>query len=188
MGDARIAWVDVETTGLDPTRDAILELGCVVTDEDLAELARASWVLACPSGVLARMEPKVREMHIRSGLLDEVKKADLYAVDVKALLNAFLDKHAPVKPTLAGSSVHFDKSFLECQLDMRDRFHHRLLDVSVLRVIAWQVAPHDAAKVEVPRPGHRALDDIMGSMRAYGVWRRLLFKPEYAGPQPAAIQ
>lgn len=183
-----MVWVDVETTGLDPTRDAILALGCIVTDEDLAEFARIEWVLACPTGVLARMEPKVREMHLRSGLIDKVHASQLYPADVRERFHAFLDVHAGPRPTMAGSSVYFDKAFIECQLDMRERFHHRLFDVSFLRVYAWMYAPAEAAKVRMDEPAHTPLKDLEGSMRSFGVWRRLVVKPEYAGPLPEAIQ
>ncbi|NBO46426.1 MAG: oligoribonuclease, partial [Actinobacteria bacterium] len=34
----RIVWIDCEMTGLDPQRDLIVEIACVVTDAELVEL------------------------------------------------------------------------------------------------------------------------------------------------------
>lgn len=34
----RIVWIDTETTGLYPRREALLEVACIVTDGDLEPL------------------------------------------------------------------------------------------------------------------------------------------------------
>ena len=44
----RLVWVDLETTGLDPATDLILEVAVVVTDPDLEVLAGDAWLIAHP--------------------------------------------------------------------------------------------------------------------------------------------
>lgn len=70
-----IVWTDVETTGLSPEKDLLLEVALVVTDDDLSELASTS-VVVRPEGFLideVPMDSKVCEMHTRNELLDEIR-------------------------------------------------------------------------------------------------------------------
>ena len=66
-----LAWIDLETTGTDEEAGSILEIGLTVTDTELHPLD--GWeTLVVPDIVhVAEMPEKVREMHTRSGLLDE---------------------------------------------------------------------------------------------------------------------
>ena len=40
MKKAKLLWVDLEMTGLDPARDRILEVAAIATDMELNEIAR----------------------------------------------------------------------------------------------------------------------------------------------------
>ena len=40
MSKAKILWVDLEMTGLDPTKDKILEVAAIATDWDFKEVGR----------------------------------------------------------------------------------------------------------------------------------------------------
>ena len=40
MKKAKLLWIDLEMTGLDPERDRILEVAAIATDWDLKELAQ----------------------------------------------------------------------------------------------------------------------------------------------------
>jgi oligoribonuclease (3'-5' exoribonuclease) len=39
--------LDLETTGLDPDRDCILEIGAIILDKDLQEIDRKEFVCGC---------------------------------------------------------------------------------------------------------------------------------------------
>jgi oligoribonuclease len=70
----RFVWCDLEMTGLDPEKCVIIEMGIVITGPDLrplAELERAVWQ---SDETLGSMEPFVREMHTKNGLLERVRK------------------------------------------------------------------------------------------------------------------
>ena len=57
-------------TGLDPTADRIVEIATLITDDDLAIVAEGpDLIVHQPPDQLARMEPVVRAMHTKSGLL-----------------------------------------------------------------------------------------------------------------------
>ncbi len=74
-----IAWTDIESTGLDPRKEHLLEVALVITDDELNEILATSLVMK-PVGIEiddVQMDPYVREMHTRNGLLDEVRKCTL---------------------------------------------------------------------------------------------------------------
>ena len=60
-------------TGLDPNRHTIVEIASLITDDDLAVVAEGpDLVVATSDHELAAMDPVVRAMHKRSGLLDAI--------------------------------------------------------------------------------------------------------------------
>jgi len=74
-----IVWADIETTGLDPVKDHILEVAVVVTDDYGIE-THAMNCLVKPVGLsydqmVALLPPRVLEMHTKSGLLADLKLA-----------------------------------------------------------------------------------------------------------------
>src|SRR3712207_9229976 len=65
-----LVWVDCEMTGLDLTRDALIEVAALVTDADLNVLGNGVDLVIKPSGSsLDQMSEFVRSMHHDSGLL-----------------------------------------------------------------------------------------------------------------------
>lgn len=79
-----LVWIDLETTGLDPARDKILEVGMVATDRNLQPLtARNESVLAVPSPLsftimphdgldVSKWNPSVAAMHSENGLIADI--------------------------------------------------------------------------------------------------------------------
>jgi oligoribonuclease len=67
----RLVWIDLEMTGLDPTRDEIVEIAAIVTDAELTELDAGISLVVCPPdlSILAGMDDVVVRMHTESGLL-----------------------------------------------------------------------------------------------------------------------
>ena len=69
-----LAWIDLEMTGLDPTRNTIVEIATLLTDDDLTIIAEGpDLVIHQPPEALAVMDPFVVSMHTRSGLLPEIE-------------------------------------------------------------------------------------------------------------------
>ena len=67
--DERLAWIDLEMTGLDTDNDTILEIATVVTDAELNVLAEGpELAIAHPLATLEAMDEWNRTQHGRSGL------------------------------------------------------------------------------------------------------------------------
>ena len=74
-----LVWIDLEMTGLEVDKDEkILEIATLITSETLEIIAEAKpIVLYCSEQDLELMAPIVREMHTKSGLLEQVKSSSL---------------------------------------------------------------------------------------------------------------
>lgn len=179
-----LVWVDLETTGLDPKTDAILEVACVVTDGALRDLAAGfSTVTDAARGIaFSSLHPKVQEMHLGTGLWAESLASKLSGVDAGVALLEYLRANIPLgsRPELAGSSVHFDRSFLaEHWPAVLKLLHYRNLDASSIREAARRFWP--SVYAEDPGHGvipHRAMADIRGSIEIARFYSRSLCRGE----------
>ena len=176
----RLVWIDLETTGLNPRRERILEIAIIVTEPDLAEVARYERITE-EAGVLVfgDLDPYVQEMHTANGLWGASCAAyraggnSIVQVDeqVEAWLRRILElpeviAHSKDRPKMAGSSVHFDREFIREHMPRTYAlFSHRLYDVSSLNEFAARALP--LAYEHRPREGgvmHRAMPDIIHSL------------------------
>lgn len=159
----KLPWTDLETTGLDPQNDVILEAAIVITDSKLFEIGHANIVIHQPEDVLARMCDYVREMHTKSGLLDEVQASQFTLDDLQTILCQLVDdQFGAQKPILCGSSIHFDRRFIARWLPiLNQKLHYRMIDVSstmeTFRIM-------HGYQFEKPEPAHRAMSDIKNSI------------------------
>lgn len=170
-------FVDIETTGLDPTNDEILELGLIVTDGSLNEIARDSWcvhVPRSPSGapLVYFSSQFVAEMHEASGLLEECMASKLRLHDVEAMAVMFMRQHAGAEALpMAGNTVSFDRNFLRQHMSgLHEHFHYRNLDVSSFKVAARVRGVPPAVLPE--KPAHRAIPDLEASLAELGHYFR----------------
>lgn len=69
-----IVWLDLETSGLDPRRDSILEIAMIVTDDDLNQIGEPFVSLVKPLHTRGYevMDDFVKEMHTKNGLLEQL--------------------------------------------------------------------------------------------------------------------
>jgi len=155
--------MDLEMTGLDPSKDRILEVGAIATDWNFEEMAVLESVVHQPQRVLDFMDDWCRTQHASSGLTERVKASDVSETDAEDILLQFVDSvfkdGDPV--LLAGNSIHQDRRFIRQYWQRLDaRLHYRMLDVS-----AWKVVFEGKYKKRFPKPeDHRALEDIRGSV------------------------
>ena len=166
MTRAKLLWMDLEMTGLDPVEDRILEVAVIVTDWDLKEIASYSAVKKVgPSLMKSRMVgdfwgkfPEVREALIAQNLGGKNGRT------VENELLEFLNKHfeADERIILAGNSIHQDRKFIDNEWTrLSARLHYRMLDVS-----AWKVVFEGKYKKKFAKPeAHLALEDIRGSIQ-----------------------
>lgn len=176
-----LVWMDLEMTGLDPSRHVIVEIATLVTDDDLAVVAEGpDMVIHQPPEALAAMEPVVQEMHTRSKLLDAIAESTVTLEAAGKATLDFIRTHAPEPHTvpLCGNSIGTDRRFLATYLpEIENYLHYRSVDVSTLKELARRWYP--AVMEEAPKKAttHRALDDIRESLDELRFYRKRLFAP-----------
>jgi len=165
---AKILWMDLEMTGLDPIKDRILEVAVIATDWDFNEIATyQAAVYVGPRLVERRMKvgkdfwdanPEVRDQLIAQN--KTAQSGRLVENELISFINTHFDSEKPV--LLAGNSIHQDRRFIVNEWGRLDaRLHYRMLDVT-----AWKVVFEGKFKKKFAKPEeHRALADIRGSVQ-----------------------
>lgn len=168
-------------TGLDVTRDALIEVAVVITDADLNIVDPGIDVLITPPAeALEGMNDFVRQMHTSSGLLDELPSG-ITMEDAQQQVLDYIRRFVPTpkKALLAGNSVGTDKMFLEANMPLViDHLHYRLVDVSSIKELAKRWYRKAFEEAPVKHGGHRALADILESIQELEYYRRVLFPHE----------
>ena len=186
----RLVWIDLEMTGLDPKRDEIVEIACIVTEADLTELdAGVSFVVKPGDDALAGMDDFVRGMHTASGLLAEIP-GGIGLDDAGAQVLSYIKQHIPLegKAPLAGSSVYVDRGFLARYLPSIDGYlHYRLIDVSTLKELAKRWYPRVYYNAPEKNGNHRALGDIRESIAELRFYRDAMLVAQ-PGPESDAVR
>jgi oligoribonuclease len=187
-------WLDLETTGLDPDTEIVLEFGVILAADDRAGdmsiVNEFQSVITpydygpaadheglshrCAAGILADMHPRVREMHTKNGLIAELEKPELCCSIQEA--DAFLAELAgDGLPSLAGNSVHFDLGFiLKHMPNFAKRLSHRVFDVSTL-IRAERTYGDSVDQITTKADAHRALDDCRASLATARAFRARRF-------------
>ena len=163
MKKAKLLWIDLEMTGLNPVKDRILEVAAIATDMNLEEVARFEAVVKVSEKLMEeRMVGEFWEKNAssRDALVKQNEDGKPVAEVEKELLG-FIDKNFGKEIYLAGNSIHQDRKFIEREMpELNKRLHYRMLDVS-----AWKIYFENArGRKFVKRDKHRALDDIEGSI------------------------
>jgi oligoribonuclease len=173
-------WMDLEMTGLDASRDVIVEIATLVTDDDLAIVAEGpDLVVAAPPEALAAMDDYVRAMHTRSGLLAAIEASTVTLEEAGRQTLEFIRAHVPGPRTvpLCGNSIGTDRRFLAAQLpEVEAELHYRSVDVSTIKELARRWYPDVLAGAPAKAGGHRAMDDIKESVAELAYYRSTVFR------------
>lgn len=189
-----MVWIDVESLGLDPDLDPIIELGIIVTDKLGSERARFQRIIGSYA-ISSRLYPDtmaaaVFEMHTKSGLIREVRGAcdevrfDEYAsshrrsrVEQDAL--NFLADHFPdanKSVYMAGASVQFDRAMLLRQMPtLHNWFHYRQHDVSTILSLMSMAGVQPDESV-TSRKIHRSIPDCEDEISVHAWAMRVLYQ------------
>jgi oligoribonuclease len=211
--DDKLVWIDCEMTGLELSRDALIEIAVLVTDSELTVLDEGlDIVIGCADEVLDTMVPFVQQMHETSGLTELVRRSTVTLGEAEQQVLDYIKRYIPEPRSapLCGNSIATDRGFIIRDMPALDaHLHYRMIDVSSIKELArrW----YRRVYFGQPAKGlaHRALADIHESVQELRYYRATIFVPppgpnsdeaaaaaaavlgsaadrEHPGPQPAA--
>ena len=177
-----LVWIDCEMTGLDVTRDALIEVAVLVTDAQLNVLGDGlDLVISTPEEKLAVMGDFVREMHTKSGLVDEIRASATTMDDAQRQILAYVKRYVPAagRAPLAGNTIGTDRAFLARDMPLLiDYLHYRNVDVSTIKELARRWYPRTFFQAPEKHGNHRALADIRESIQELRYYRAAVFVPQ----------
>ncbi len=172
----RMVWIDLEMTGLDLSRESIIEIATVVTDGQLNVLATGpNLAIAVPESLIEGMDDWNTRHHHGSGLVERIRKEGVSVDEAEQATLAFLRKWVDENTApLCGNSVWNDRQFMAKEMpELLDFLHYRMVDVSTVKELArrWY-----ANVPRYPKKGaHLALDDILESIEELKHYREQVF-------------
>lgn len=180
---APIAWIDVETSGLTPEGNDLLEIAAMVTTGPDYSCADAGLALTvhpqrfvhldptdATAALRSQMPEPVTEMHTESGLLEDIAKGRSVPLgEADELVHAYLEKHfGPREAILGGNSISLDRSFLEVYAPKTyAHLHYRSLDcTSVYELVRRLPSVDEGTPLQAEPQGvtHRAMADVLTSI------------------------
>jgi oligoribonuclease len=184
-----LVWIDCEMTGLDLSKDALVEIAVLVTDSELNILDEGvDIVIHADDAVLDTMPDIVREMHASSGLTPLVQASTVTVAEAEARVLDYVRSHIPDPRTapLCGNSIATDRGFIARDMPLLDaHLHYRMIDVSSIKELCRRWYP----RIYYAQPDkgltHRALADIKESIRELRYYRGTAF---VAQPGPTSDQ
>ena len=163
--------MDLEMTGLDPTRHVIVEVASLVTDDQLAVVEEGP-----------DLEPR-RDINVtadRAAVRARRVAQAMVAEEAGARTLDFIRAHVPQPGTapLCGNSIGTDRKFLAAYLPaVENHLHYRSIDVSTVKELCRRWYPDAFAAAPEKASGHRALEDIRESVAELAYYRSAIFRP-----------
>lgn len=177
-------------TGLDLEVDELIEVAIVITDYDLTPVDDGFQVVIKPSAAaFEQMGDFVRDMHASSGLLEELDSG-LSLEDAGTQILDYIIRFVPEAQSapLAGNTIGTDRMFLQKYLpEVHAHLHYRNIDVSTIKELSKQWYPKAYYQSPEKNGGHRALADILESIRELAYYRHAVFV-DAPGPDTTALK
>lgn len=177
-------------TGLDVGIDELVEVAVVITDYNLVAVDPGFSIVIKPDqSAFDNMSDFVRDMHSSSGLLEEIPNGVALA-DAEFAVHEYIINHVPTPKTapLAGNTIGTDRMFLAKYMPRVDsHLHYRSVDVSSIKELSRHWFPRVYFNAPAKDGGHRALADILESIRELEYYRKAVFVGE-PGPSTEQLQ
>ena len=169
--------MDLEMTGLEPEENTIIEIATIVTEGDLTVVAEGpAFAITQPESELAKMDDWKLTHHTENGLLDRVRNHGIPMAEAEEMTIEFLREHCiqGISP-LCGNTIGQDRRFLRRYMpELHDFFHYRSVDVTSIKQLVDRWYPNLPRAIKPA--GHRALDDIRGSIAELEHYREHVFR------------
>ena len=167
-------------TGLDTEKDCLVEIAVVVTNSELELLDEGIDVVIKPRpDSLENMNDFVRNMHTSSGLINEFEEG-LDLADAEEVVLNYIKQFVPnaKDAPLAGNTIGTDRMFLNKYMPELDQhLHYRNIDVSSIKELSRRWYPRVYFQMPKKSGNHRALADILESIKELKYYRETLFVP-----------
>lgn len=190
----KLVWVDCEMSGLDASKDKLLEVALVLTDVDLNQVSLLfyfklksniffpiqldsidSLYISTSKQVLDEM-PEWHQKHFtENGLIEHCLNSKLTLEQVDNKLSDFMVKNNIKNGILAGNSIATDREFLNKNCPkFVSHLHYRMVDVSSIKVLisSW----YKDVTFFNKKTEHRALSDITQSINELKYYKENYFK------------
>jgi oligoribonuclease len=156
-------------TGLDPFKDHIIEICCLISDGQLniADPNGFEAVIHFPKDVMDNMNEWCIDHHGTSGLTEQVIASTNTTEQIEQQLLEYLQTHIkePKTGVLCGNSIQHDRMFLTREFPkVIDFLHYRQIDVSTIKEIGYRHNPSLMQKVPKKLGLHTARADITESI------------------------
>ena len=202
---SNIVWIDLETGGLNDDKikldepiqmpngrviehisgsqyHSILEIGIVITDNDLNPLAEYQAEIKQSKLAMKKMDKWSIEQHAKTGLTQRCLDSNKTLEQVEQECIDFLNENGISERTpMAGSSIHFDHEFIIHQMpNLASKFSHQHIDVTSLHNLYKYKYPEIAQQVKDLKSNvtHLVIDDIKDSIKIADLYSALIPKEE----------
>lgn len=175
---SNLVWIDLEMTGLDISRDTILEIATVITTNDLDLIAQGpTFAIHHDDTILSYMDDWNTKHHTASGLVDSVRNSTITMELAQEQTLAFIAEYAQQNLSpLCGNSVWQDRIFLKKYMPRIDDFlNYRIIDVSSVKEVIKRWFPQSPYTNFVKTENHRASEDILQSIEELAHYRTYFF-------------
>lgn len=184
MSATLLLFNDYETTGIDTTKDVILEgyfdLRLVDPEQGIVGKQLLTKQVYIDSVYdRATMNPFAEQMHVKNGLWDDLEKNAAAKVTVAAFDSMFTPFIAEAKEQYGGAPIHlagmgvanYDKRLIERDMpQLNSLLHYRCEDISIIhmhmKLSGFKPTPEDQAKY-FGEVAHRAKADVEQGVGQY---------------------
>lgn len=181
QNDNNLIWLDLEMTGLDLSKERIIEIATIVTDSELNILAEGPvFAIHQSDDLLESMDKWNTKQHNKSGLVERVQDSQTTEQQAEIETIKFLKKYISAgKSPMCGNSICTDRRFLyQFMPDLEQFFHYRNLDVSTVKELAKRWYGDHVVKAFKKNSQHLALQDIRDSIAELKHYREHVFAPK----------
>lgn len=157
----RLFWLDLELTGLDIEDDLAVEIGAAITDYRLNILDTYQSFIHYPTEIVLPLFRRNSWWEDRpehtAAMLNGISESQSSLLAVSREVAGFAGKWCCKPIVMAGNSIHNDRRWIDRDfVELRERLHYRMVDVSSLKILALGMFGVEISKCET----HRALEDI----------------------------